>query len=79
MLSQSLNISDKVPGGVLFETCMGSALSRTPLIEKHDPIDFRIEVATIVRRNPAARSAVQKNRRLALGVATLFVVKLVDG
>ena len=78
MFAQAFYVLDQIPGSVFFETRMRRALPRSALIEKHHTINFRIEVAPVVRRNSPAWSAVQENDRLTLRVATLLVVKLVN-
>src|SRR5437763_8368201 len=78
MLAQLLDIGNKIPGGVLFERSMRRALSRSALIEEHDAIGIRIVKLSILRHQPAAGPAVQKDDRLTFGIAALFVVNLVN-
>src|SRR6058998_2996257 len=67
-----------MPGGVVFERCIGRALSRAALIEKHYAIRRWVEELSILGHQPAARAPVQEHDRLALRIATLFVIDLMD-
>src|SRR5437764_12851103 len=76
VLAQFLDITDEIPGGVLFDRCMRRALPRTTLIEQHDAIGVWIVKLTILRRNTSARTAVQKHDRLAGRIAALLGIDL---
>jgi hypothetical protein len=78
VLADSLDVGDEVPGGVGFERRVGRALAASALVEVHDSVFFGLEEAALFGIGAAARTAVQKNHRLAGGVAAFFEVKLVD-
>src|SRR6185437_7163392 len=78
MLPQPLDVIDEVPGGVVDETGVGTALAAAALIEQHDPVAGRIEEAAHLGVEPSARPPVQKHRRLAVRIAAFLEVKLVD-
>src|SRR5882672_1248583 len=78
MRAQTFDVLNEMPGCILFEACVRSALPGTALIEKHDAIDLGIEIATVVRRDAATRSAMKKHHRLTRRIANLFVIKFVN-
>src|SRR6266480_6548649 len=78
MLAQFLDISDEMPGGVFFQTCVGRAPARTALIEEHNPVSLRIKELAIFWNQAAARPAVQKHHRLSFRIPALLVIKLVN-
>ena len=73
-----LDVGDQVPGGVRFQRRVGRALAAAALVEVHDAVLFRVEEAPLFGIGAAARTAVQKDHRLAGGVAAFLEVDLVD-
>src|ERR1700730_1317767 len=78
MLAQFLDVCYEIPGRILFQTRMRSALAGAALIEKNNSIEFRVEVATVVGLDSATRSTMKKYRGFAIRVTHLLVVKLVN-
>ena len=78
VLAQRLDVGDEVPGRVVVEARVRRALAAAALVEQHDAVARRIEEAAHLRVGPAARPAVQEHRRLAVRVAALLEVELVD-
>ena len=79
VLADFLDIGDQVPGGVGFERRVGRALAAAALVEVHDAVLLGMKEAALFGIGAAARTAVQKNHRLAGGVAALLEIDLVDG
>ena len=59
--------------------CVGRALAAAALVEVHNAVLFGMEEAALFRIGAAAGAAVQKDHRLAGGVAAFLEVDLVDG
>ena len=57
---------------------MGTALAASPLVEEHDPVRGGVEELPLERLGSAAWAAVHEKDRLAVGVARLLVVELVE-
>src|ERR1019366_174443 len=72
------DIGDQVPGGVGFQRRIGRALAAAALVEVHDAVLFGREEAALFGIGTAAGAAVQKDHRLAGGVAAFLEVDLVD-
>ena len=66
---QSLDIGDQMPGGVGIEIRMRCRLAASALVEQQHVIARRVEQATMVGRDAAARPAMQKDGRLRAGGA----------
>ncbi len=56
----------------------GVLLPAASLVEIHDAVFFRVEEAALFGIGAAARTAVQKNHRLAGRIAALLEVNFVD-
>src|SRR5205814_466499 len=54
-------------------------LPAAALIEENDAIHRRIEIAPVLRLRAAARAAMEEHHGLAVRIAALFPVELVDG
>jgi len=78
VLADFLNIGDEVPGGVGFERRVRRALAAAALVEIHDAVFLRVKEAARFGVGASARTAVQKNHRLARWVAAFLEVDLVD-
>ncbi len=78
VLADLLDIGDEVPGGVGFERCVGLALAAAALVEVHDTIFFGVEETALLWIGAAAGTAVQKNHRLAGGIAAFLEIDLMD-
>ena len=78
VLADFLDVGDQVPGGVRFERRVGRALAAAALVEVHDAVLFGVEEAALFGIGAAAGTAVQKNHRLAGGIAAFLEVDLVD-
>ena len=79
MLANFLDIGDEVPGGVRLERRVGHAPAAATLVEIHDAIFFGAEEAALFGGGADAGTAVQKNRRLAGGVAVFLEVDFMTG
>ena len=77
MSFDSLNVVDKVPGGVVFDAGSRRAFSGASLIEQDDPVLVWVEVATVVRVDAAAGASVKEDDGFALRVSGLFDVQFV--
>src|SRR5262245_14340490 len=75
--TQALHVRDEVPSRVGFERGMRAAPAGAALIEHDDPIALGSEEAPRVDVTAAARTTVDEQGRLAVGVARLLVVDLV--
>jgi hypothetical protein len=49
------------------------------LFEENYAIDLGVEKASIIRDQSCSRSTVQEHNRLAVRIATLFVIEIMDG
>src|SRR2546425_2722166 len=78
VLAQLLDITDEIPGCVLFDRSVRRTLSRTTLIEQHDAIRRWVMELTILGSDATARTAVQKHNGLAVRIAALFVINLMQ-
>src|SRR5215475_3788141 len=78
MLAQPLDVRDQMPGRVFIQGSMRDAISRSPLIEQHDSIGFRVEERAIFCDQSAARTAVKKDGRLTVRVPALLVINVMD-
>src|SRR5260221_4421133 len=67
-----------MPRSVVFERCIGRALSRAALIEEHDAVSRWVKELPILRYQPTAGAPVQKHHWLAFRIAALFVMDFVD-
>ena len=79
VLADFLDVGDEVPGGVGFERRVGRALAAAALVEVHDAVLFGVEEAALFGIGTAAGTAVQKDHRLAGGVAAFLEVDLMHG
>lgn len=57
---------------------MRNAPAGSALFEKNDAIRFRIEEASIIRDQARARTAMQKDDWLSVGIAALLVIELMN-
>ena len=78
MGAQALNVGHEMPGRVSGELCKGRRLAGAALVEQHDAIHERIKVRAVKCGNAAAGTAVQHNDGLALRIAALLIVQLVQ-
>ncbi len=78
MRSQRFDIGHEIPGGVLAQLTMRPALSAATLVHQHDAIALRIEETAHRRVGPAPRAAMQEYGRLAVTIAALLVVDLMQ-
>src|SRR6266478_1605995 len=78
VFTQFLNIRHKIPSRILFERRMRRALPRSALIEQHNAISIRIVKLPILRHESTTRPTMQKHHRLAVWIATLLVIDLVN-
>jgi hypothetical protein len=78
VLPQPLDVGDQVPGRVVDQTGVRPALAAAALIEQHDPVALRIEEPAHLRVGAPARAAVQEHGGLAVGIAALLEVDLVQ-
>src|SRR5450631_4258634 len=78
MLAQAFDVGHEVPGGVLDQAGARAAAAAAPLIEYDDAVVLGIEELPGSPVGAGSRSAVQKNRRFAGGVAALFVIDLMQ-
>ena len=78
VFAEFLDVGDQVPGSVSFERRVRCALAAATLVEVHDAVFAGVEEAALFRIGTAAWAAVQKDHRLAGGVAGLFEVEVMD-
>ena len=78
MLAQALHVLHQVPGRVVDQAGVGSALAAAALVKQDDAVALRIEEAPHLGIGPPTGAAVNKHGRLAARVTALFVVDLVD-
>jgi len=76
--AELLHVGDEIPGGVLAQLGVGPALAAAALIEEHDAVCGGIEEAALLRLGAAARAAVHEDHGLAVRVARLLEVDLVQ-
>ena len=72
VLADFLDVGDEVPGGVGFKRRVWRALAAAALIEVHDAVLFGMEEAPLFGIGAAAGTAVQKDHRLAGGIAAFL-------
>ena len=72
VFAYTFNILDEVPGGVVFEIGVRSALAGSALIEEHHAISLRIKILAVERLEPATWPKYQ-NDWLAIGFRTLVI------
>src|SRR5207342_2587556 len=77
VLADFLDVGDQVPGGVGFERRVRRTLAAPALVEIHDAIPFGLEKASLFGIGAPAGAAVQKDHRLAGGVAAFLEINLV--
>ena len=75
--AKRFDVRDQMPGRVVGERRVRLALAATALIEEHDAIALGVEEATLPGTRPAARSTVQEDGGLTVGVARLLEVERV--
>lgn len=78
VLTQTLDISNQSPGGVVLKRGGGGRLAGTALVEKDDAVDLGVKVAAVVAADTATGATVEIDHGLALGVAGLLIVDGVD-
>ena len=78
LAAEGLDIGNQVPGGVLAQFGVGTAPAATPLVEQDDPVAAGIEEAAWRRVPAPARTAVQEHHGLALWIAALLEIHLVQ-
>src|SRR5438552_3231489 len=78
MFTQLLNIRHKIPSRILYQARIWRALPRSALIEQHDAISRRVVKLPILRHESTTRPAMQKHHRLAVWIAALLVINLVN-
>src|SRR5690606_20732581 len=78
LLADTLHVRHQVPGGVVLEVGMGGRAAAAALVEQDDAVGRRIMEPAHELVAAAARTAMDQNRRLALGIAALFPVDVVD-
>jgi hypothetical protein len=78
VLAQRLDVRDQVPRGVVDEAGVRRALAAAALIEQHDAMPRRIPEAAVHAARAATRPTMQKQHGLAVRVAVLLVVNLVQ-
>jgi hypothetical protein len=78
MGAESLDVVDERPRGVVDQAGVGSALVASTLIEADDAVGLGVEEAAVSQVAGTSRTAVEEDDRLAVGVAALLPVDLVD-
>ena len=73
-LSQPLDVGDQMPGRVGLQAGVGRRLAAAALVEQDHVVEIRVEQPALLRRDGAARPAMQEDGGLrALGADTLPV------
>ena len=70
--TDGFHVRNQMPGCIVHEACVWRALSAPALVKRDDAVGFRIVVAPVCWRTAAARPAVHKNGRLAVGITAFF-------
>jgi hypothetical protein len=78
MLANFFDVGDEIPGRVLFQRGVRSALTAAALIEVNDAVFFRVEEAALFGIGTAAGASVEKYHRLAAGIAAFLEVDLMN-
>jgi hypothetical protein len=78
VLADFLDVRYEVPGGVGFERRVRCALAAAALVEVHNAVLLGVEEAALFWIGASAGTAMQKDHRLAGGIASLLEVDLVD-
>ena len=78
VLAQPLHVLDQMPGGVVDQAGVRTALAAAALVEEHDAVARRVEETPHPRVGAAARAAVQEHHRFAARVAAFLPVDLVQ-
>src|SRR5690349_22073101 len=73
LFANRFDVLDQAPGRVVFERSVRTAVPGAALIEENDAIRVWIEEAAIVGNETRAWTTVQKDDRLAVRRAALFV------
>src|SRR6185437_6093941 len=77
MLAQALDILHQMPGRVVDQTRMRSALPAAALIEQHDAVALRIEETAHPRVGARTGSSMQEHRGFAAWIAAFLEIDLV--
>ncbi len=72
--AQPLDIGHQMPGGVVVQAGVRTGAATAALIEQQHLVAFGIEQLAMMRRNAAARPAVNEDRRLTVRVAAQLPV-----
>src|SRR5262249_36159892 len=75
--AQALDVGDQILRRVLVERRLGRAASAAALVEEGDAVAPGIEEAPRERLDSASRSAMQKDRRLAVRTSHFLVIEVV--
>jgi hypothetical protein len=73
-----MSATDQVPSRIVVERGVRAALAAAALVEQHDAVASGVEKPPLLGTGAAARTAVQKHHRLAVGIAGLLEVERVD-
>ncbi len=76
--AERLDVLDKAPGRVVYETRVGTRASAASLIDQDDAIGCRIKEASMFGVASPARSTMEEQDRLALWISRLFPVDLME-
>ena len=74
--AQALDVRDQMPGRVVLEAGMGLRAAAAALIEQQHAILLRIEQPAMLGRAAGARTAMQEDGGLALGIAAHLPIDL---
>ncbi len=77
--TQFFDVGDQVPGGVFFDASVRPTATGAALIEQDDPVVARVEKSSLIGFGAAAGAAVDKQDGLAVRIAALLEVHLMDG
>ena len=75
MLTDTFDVGHQIPGGVIRQFRMRRGTPATALIEQHDAIALRVEIAAMIHRTARPRPAVQKHHGNAVGIAAFLDVQ----
>ncbi len=75
VLTQSLDVLDQVPGGVVFQAGIGRGATAAALVEGDDAIEVGIEEAPTQAIAAGTRPAMEEQHRQAVGRAALIGVE----
>src|SRR5690606_13999853 len=79
LLPERLDVRDEVPGRVVDERGVGTALAAAALVEQNDAVARGVEEAALPRARAAARSTVEEHDGLSIRVPGLFEIDRVLG